>query len=125
LGLRRRDGDDPQFWDIAVELDSAIEHLDEAVRFPLCRRDALAALAEEQGLSEVATTALEIPTVFAGFDEYWQPMLGAQGPAPSYVGSLTEGDREGLRERLRSELRVSAEGTITLTARAWAVRGIA
>lgn len=56
------------------------------------------------------------------FDDYWSPYLGGQGPAPSYVASLGEGDRLALREALRARLPIRADGSIQLAARAWAVR---
>ena len=57
--------------------------------------------------------------VFADFDDYWTPFLGGQGPAPAYAMSLDEAARATLRERVRAELPVAADGTITLTLRAW------
>ena len=114
-----------RFWDVAVALDQAATPLDEATRFPLCRPDRLEALFRSSGLGRVDTTALEIPTVFQGFDDYWQPFLGGQGPAPAYVASLSEAHRRRLEQRLRDELPSSEDGTIALTARAWAVRAVA
>ncbi|MEN8113444.1 MAG: methyltransferase domain-containing protein [Actinomycetota bacterium] len=113
------------FWDAAVDLDPTIAYLDEATRFPLCRPEPLSHLFESAGLRDVELTALEIPTVFHGFDEYWRPMLGDQGPAPAYVGSLSEHERQRLEARLKEDLPESGDGTITLTARAWAIRGFA
>jgi SAM-dependent methyltransferase len=111
------------FWDAAVELDPRAGELDEGVRFPLCRPDALAALFGEAGLSGVATRAIDVPTTFRDFEDYWRPFLGGQGPAPGYCMSLPEERRAALRERLRAVLPVEANGRIALTARAWAVRG--
>jgi hypothetical protein len=39
--------------------------------------------------------------------------------------SLDERARDRLRDRIRAELPVAADGTIRLVARAWAVRGAA
>ncbi len=58
------------FWDAAAALDPAARALDEGVRFPLCRPEALAQLFSSAGLQEVATTALDVPTPFASFDDY-------------------------------------------------------
>jgi hypothetical protein len=74
-------------------------------------------------LRDVVTRALDVPTVFRDFDEYWSPFLGGQGPAPSYAMSLDEERRVSLRERIRTTLPVAADGSISLLARAWAVRG--
>ncbi|MCK6431298.1 MAG: methyltransferase domain-containing protein [Burkholderiaceae bacterium] len=111
------------FWDAAVELDAAAASLDEGRRFPLCRADALAELVEDAGLEGVEVTAIDVPTSFADFDDYWQPFLGGQGPAPAYAMSLDETARARLRDRIRERLPVQADGSISLTARAWAVRG--
>lgn len=110
------------FWDAVAEGDPRAEGLDEGVRFPLCRPEALAALFTAPGLADVEVTSLDIPTPFTSFDDYWEPFLGGQGPAPAYVMSLDEGSREQLRERVRARLPVAADGSIPLTARAWAAR---
>lgn len=111
------------FWDVAIGIDPSIAHLDEGSRFPLCRPDALADLFTGAGLAEVDITALVIPTVFTSFDDYWTPMLGGQGPAPSYVMSLNPEDRSLLKAGLRAHL-ADDEGKVTLMARAWGVKGV-
>jgi SAM-dependent methyltransferase len=110
------------FWDPAAELDPAARPLHEGTRFGGCRPDALRTLFAGAGLTDVTVDAVVVPTVFAGFDEYWSPFLGGQGPAPSYAMSLDEHRREALREALRARLPTEDDGTIRLTASAWAVR---
>ena len=70
-------------------------------------------------------TAIDVPTDFKDFDDFWTPFLGGQGPAPSYVASLPEDRRRALRDRIRADLPTSDDGSIPLIARAWAVRGTA
>jgi SAM-dependent methyltransferase len=111
------------FWDAAVALDPAAHPLDEAVRFPICAPDPLAGGFEAAGLTGVETDAIEVPTVFGDFDDYWEPFLRGTGPAPGYVASLHDGARIALRERIRSDLPAESDGSIRLVARAWAVRG--
>jgi SAM-dependent methyltransferase len=111
------------FWDVAAELAPDAAKLDEGVRFPLCRAEALESLFASNGLANVEVTSIEIPTPFADFDDYWRPFLGGQGPAPAYAMSLDEPARTRLRDRLRERLPTAANGSIALTARAWAVRG--
>ena len=111
------------FWDAAVALDPEAASLDEGIRFPLCRPEALAALFAGAGLRRVETAAIDIATRFANFEDYWHPFLGGQGPAPAYAMSLDEPARARLRERIRSQLRAQADGSIALAARAWAVKG--
>lgn len=111
------------FWDAAVALDPLAATLDEGVRFPLCHPDALAECFEGAGLEGVDVSALEVATPFTCFDDYWQPFLGGQGPAPAYAMSLDEAARDRLRERIRERLPIAIDGSIELVARAWAVRG--
>ena len=111
------------FWDAAGALDPAVGNLDEALRFPLCRPDPLRELFSSAGLRDVDVTAIDIPTPFENFDDYWQPFLGGQGSAPSYVASLSEEAKTRLREALRSRITPAGDGPIAMTARAWAVRG--
>jgi SAM-dependent methyltransferase len=112
-----------RFWDAAIALDAAARELDEAVRFPQCRPERLHALFTGAGLSDVETKAIDVPTVFADFDDYWSPFLGGQGPAPGYCMKLTEANRAALGERLQASLPVDDAGRIPLMARAWAVQG--
>ena len=111
------------FWDAAVALQAATAAVDQGERFPLCQPDPLAALLTGRGLETVEVCALDIATPFRTFDEYWQPFLGGQGAAPSYVAALEERARQQLREALRQRLPVEADGSIRLQARAWAVKG--
>jgi hypothetical protein len=72
----------------------------------------------------VRSEAIEIPTTFASFADYWRPFLGGTGPAPSYVASLPEPRRDQLARALEERLPRAADGSVALTARAWAVRGM-
>ncbi|GAB1511386.1 class I SAM-dependent methyltransferase [Actinophytocola sp. KF-1] len=106
------------FWEVAREVNP--DAPDEGERFPLCRADALAELWRAGGLTGVAVEGIEIPTVFADFDDYWRPFLGGQGAAPAYLMSRPAEEQERLRARLSARLPAR---DLRLTARAWAVRG--
>jgi SAM-dependent methyltransferase len=110
------------FWDAAVELNPDAARMDEGARFPLCRPEGLTELFGGAGLRGVEVTAIDIPTPFASFEEYWRPFLGGQGPAPAYAMSLDETARARLRDRIRERIPVQADGSVSLIARAWAVR---
>lgn len=112
------------FWDAASTLDPAAADLDEGRRFSLCRPASLLRLWGQAGLDAVRVQAIEVPTVFTDFDDYWHPFLGGQGPAPGYAMSLTGNHRRALRDLLRARLPCAPDGSVPLTARAWAVRGI-
>jgi len=110
------------FWDAAVALDPGALELDEGRRFPICRPEPLAELWRGSGLGEVEVRAIDVPTRFRDFDDYWSPFLGGQAPAPGYAMSLSGEARDALRDRIRAGLPVSGDGSIELMARAWAVR---
>jgi len=110
------------FWDAAVELDPAIAEMDQGRRYPICRTEPLADLFNSAGLTGVEVRAVDVPTRFRDFDDYWVPFLGGHFPAPSYVTSLDEENRVALRERIRAKLPTAPDGSISLVARAWAVR---
>jgi SAM-dependent methyltransferase len=112
------------FWDAAVALDPRARELDEGSRFTLCRPEPLADLFRSTGLETVEVRAIDVPTVFRDFDDYWSPFLGGQAPAPTHAMSLSQEQRAALRERIKANLPTNAEGEHHLTARAWAVRGM-
>ncbi len=112
-----------RFWDAARALDPGAASLDEADRFPICARGPLEALFAAAGLSGVEARAIDVPTPFRDFDEYWSPFLQGQGPAPAYAMSLPAERRTALREAVRARLPVAPDGSVPLAARAWAVRG--
>ncbi len=110
-------------WDAAAELEPAAAELDEGQRFTICAPEPLRLLFGRSGLAGVDVRAIDVPTVFRDFDDYWTPFLGGQGPAPGYVMSLDDRRRTELRELLRKRLPRNGDGSIPLAARAWAVRG--
>jgi len=111
------------FWDEAVGLDPASEPRDER-HMPLCRSGELGKLWTEHGLVEVETSELVIELPFASFDDYWAPFLEGQGPAGSYVAGLPDDHKQELERRLRDRLLYDGrDGPLTLSARAWAVKG--
>lgn len=113
------------FWDAAVELDQSASEFDEGIRFPLCREGQLESLIREVGFKQVETVPIEVETLFQDFDDYWQPFLGGVGPAAGYTMSLSQKDRQKLEDKLQKVLPIDRNGSISLIARAWAVKGTA
>jgi ubiquinone/menaquinone biosynthesis C-methylase UbiE len=111
------------FWDAVVALKPEDLERDEGHRFPICKPEALKELFEGAGLANVKVRNIDISTPFRNFDDYWTPFLGGQFPAPDYAMSLNEEARTALRERIRAHLPIAPDGSISLIARAWAVRG--
>ena len=75
------------------------------------------------GPSGVMIQAIEVPTPFRNFEDYWSPFLGGQSPAPGFARSLPEDRRIALLELIRRTLRTAPDGSIQLTARAWGSAG--
>lgn len=111
-------------WNAVTALDPAARDLDEGKRFPICNPDSLKNLFQNTGLLRVEVHPIDVSTTFKDFDDYWMPFLGGQGPAPGYVMSLNEEQRARLRQRIYNSLPFALDGSIPLTARAWAVRGV-
>jgi ubiquinone/menaquinone biosynthesis C-methylase UbiE len=113
------------FWDAAIALDASAEAFDEARIFSVRDPASMSKLWTDAGFRDVETQAIEVETVFDGFDDYWAPFLAGRAPAPAYAMSLTEDRRAQLREYLRERLVPDQDGLIRLVARAWAVKGTA
>ena len=111
------------FWDVAVELNPGASELHEKRRFASSNAAELSAVFARSGIADVEASPIEIPTHFADFDDFWKPFLGGQGPAPTYVSKLTPSERDALRDALMDRLPIRRDGSIRLSARAWAVKG--
>ena len=113
------------FWDAAAALDPNARELDEGARFLLCQAGQLESFLLEFELKDVEAASIEVTTVFQDFDDYWQPFFGNAGSASRYTRSLNLNDRQKLEDKLRKSLPIGDHGSISLTARAWAVKGTA
>ena len=111
------------YWDAATDLGLVAGGLEQGERFPICNPEALAAAFSTAGLQQVETAAIDIELCFADFDDYWQPFLGGQGPAPAHAMSLDEHQRGDLRDLLQRRLETATGAPLVLNARAWAARG--
>jgi SAM-dependent methyltransferase len=112
------------FWDAAVKLNPSAKDKDEGVRFPVCRPKPLQNLFESVGFRDVRVAAIDIPTPFENFPDYWEPFLNDIAPAPGYCVSLNAVERAELEALVRDTLPIDPDGMILLAARAWAVTGV-
>lgn len=110
------------FWNAATDLDPGASGLTESGRFPFCTVDGLTEMARAAGLDRVDCTAIEMPTVFRDFEDYWRPFTLGAGPAPGYCASLDAQARQRLQDRLSETLPREQDGSIALKTRAWAVK---
>jgi len=113
-----------QFWDAAITIDPPAAELDSAKQFPICQPENLKSLFETTVLKDIEIMPLDIQASFKDFDDYWLPFLGAQGSVSKYLLSLDETAKNALTVQLRKQLPINPDGSIQLTARAWAVKGI-
>ncbi|WP_329003009.1 methyltransferase domain-containing protein [Kribbella sp. NBC_00709] len=111
------------FFDTMLALRPQDRDQDEGARFSFCTAEGLEGLFREAGYADVRTRAIVVPTVFTSFDDYWQPFLGGTGVAPAYLRSLDPADQDAMRDGVRERLPIEADGSIRLTARAWAAVG--
>ncbi len=112
------------FWDAVVDLNPDASELHEGLRFPNACEEGLRCLLQDAEFADTTVEPLEIETNFKDFDDYWKPFLGGQGPAPTYVLSLKESDRNKLRDYLHDHLPIHEDGTIPMIARAWAAKSV-
>jgi SAM-dependent methyltransferase len=106
------------FWRAARELDPSIE--DES-RLPGVREGHLVELGRAAGLGRVEPATLAVSVEHPTFEEWWGPFERGVGPAGAHVATLDAASREALRRRCRALI---PGEPFTVTARAWAVRGI-
>ena len=107
------------FWQAARELDRGAE--DES-GLAGARAGHLCELFEAAGLRRVEEAALSASVDYASFDDWWGPFTLGVGPAGAYAQARDEAQLSALRERCRHLL---PEAPFTLSAVAWAARGLA
>ncbi len=91
---------------------------------PLAKPDGMTDLFRDCGLRDVTRTGVTIRMDFADFDDYWQPLLGGQGPVGSYVAGLDPETRDRVEEAVRlAFLSGDEDGPRSLAASAWIVSG--
>jgi SAM-dependent methyltransferase len=109
------------FWDTARALDP--DAPDEARTMRFRSSEELEELWRAVGFDDVETGPLVVETTYTDFDDFWQPLTLGVGPAGAYCESLEPKQQKALRDELFVNLG-SPVGSFTLSARAWAVRGV-
>jgi len=88
------------------------------------RLETMRALWEGAGLTEIETRELAVERTFADFDAFWKTAQTGPRLAAS-IAAMPAGDRQTLSDRLRDRLPADADGRITYSARANAIKGVA
>ena len=126
LGLRRRDAaDDALLGRRRGARTRRPRPCTRRARFAFCRPDPLRGAVRRRGAAATSRSrAIVVPTDFARLRRLLDAVpRAAPAPAPAYAPSLDEADRAALRDAVRGRLPIADDGSIHLTARAWAVRG--
>lgn len=74
-----------------------------------------------EGFDDVQTALIETDASYAGFEEFWDALLGGAGPAGAWLTSLAEERRVAARAEVHRQLG-EPDGPFTLHAKAWATR---
>lgn len=82
----------------------------------------MAKLWSDAGLEAVEQRVIEVTRAFAGFEEYWDIVLGGPSVGPK-LRELAPNDKERLKARLKARLPADRAGRIAYPARANAVKG--
>jgi SAM-dependent methyltransferase len=107
------------FWDAARTIDPGV---DDESSLPGTREGHLVELFEAVGLRQVGGAPLAVRLEHPTFDAWWEPFTLGVGPAGAYLARLDDAARDSLRDECRR--RMSGE-PFTVTAVAWAARGLA
>jgi ubiquinone/menaquinone biosynthesis C-methylase UbiE len=107
------------FWEAAHALGDEV--VDES-GLAGARAGHLTELLQAAGLRDVEEDAISVRVEHPTFEEWWEPFTLGVGPAGAYAKGLDPERQAELRERCRA---LHPESPFTVTARAWAARGIA
>ena len=76
----------------------------------------------DAGLTGIETREIVVERTFADFESYWR--IAQTGPRlAASIAAMASADRQTLSDRLRARLAADAQGRITLSARANAIKG--
>ena len=107
------------FWNAACVL---APDADDESGLAGAREGHLRELFEAAGLGEVDDATLTATVGYPAFEDWWEPYTYGIGPAGAFVEGLSPDRRDELRELCRERL---PSAPFSLTARAWAARGLA
>jgi SAM-dependent methyltransferase len=107
------------FWDAARVLEPGV---DDESGLAGAREGHLAELLEAAGFREIHETTVTAAVEHGTFEDWWTPFTFGIGPAGAFLAGLTKDRQTELLELCRERL---PEAPFTITARAWAARGVA
>ena len=105
------------FWEAVREVDPGAQG---ERRLAGTREGDIARRLADAGLEDVEAGVLTASADYSDFDDFWEPLTLAVGPAGAHLQTLTVDQQARVREALRAKV---PEGAFTLEARAWYGRG--
>ena len=112
------------FWDSAKEVVEGAEKFDAGTKFSICKKEKLIQLFKTLGLMDVEFTNIESIATFKDFDDYWIPIVAAQGSVAEFISTLSAIQKKDLENIIRHRLPIALNGEIKLIINALAVKGI-
>ena len=86
------------------------------------RLEALTSLFAAGKLTDIVTKTIDVTMSFPDFNDFWQSQTPSYSPTGKMIAALSQTDREKLIASVRSRLPAGADGSITYSARANAVK---
>jgi SAM-dependent methyltransferase len=111
------------FWNAACEIIPGSEKFDAGRNFDICTKENLIRLFEGIGLNDIQFTTIERIATFQNFDDYWLPIISAQGSVTEFISTLKEAEKEKLKEHLKRKLPIAFNGEIKLVISVLAAKG--
>jgi ubiquinone/menaquinone biosynthesis C-methylase UbiE len=114
------------FWDTVAAIEPSAAARRAATMFrPATQLGDLPALLNSAGLIEIRESLLTIRMEFADFEDYWHPLLTAQGNLGQFVDGLAAPTRTRVIEAVRAAfLSGRPDGPRSFASVAWAARGV-
>jgi ubiquinone/menaquinone biosynthesis C-methylase UbiE len=86
------------------------------------RLEALTSLFAGVKLTDIATKTIDVTMSFPDFNDFWQSQTPSYSPTSKMIAALSQTDREKLIASVRARLPAGADGSITYSARANAIK---
>ncbi len=84
--------------------------------------DRLHAMFAAAGLTDIATTMIDVEQTYRDFDDFWDAQTPSFMPAAKAIAALPENERARLRDSVRAGLPTNTDGSVTHSARANAIK---
>lgn len=94
-------------------------------RTPMTEIDSIAQIFEAASVTKVQQNTISFTTQFRDLEDYWQPITKNSQNVGRFYQTMTEDQRNAVRERLKQTLPFAKDGSISFESRAVAVKGLA